>query len=717
MPSRANLSRAGRPGIKAKGKNNMRSPETKLLLQLLGTSFLVVFSSNLQIIPIWVTTSLLVISATLWWLSKLPGKNVNVNPIRADQFLPESVPPGEFDTIVIGSGIGGSTCANLLAQSGQRVLLLEQHYRTGGCTHSFKKNGCEWDTGLHYTSKDMGTKTTRPGALVHFMTGGLQEWSDLDDPYDEVNFPNDENVKPGLPNTSSYRFRTEPNPCGKNATMDDIIASIDPANEELKKRVHVYVALCLEISDGFTALGISRVLPSWLHFLVNKRVERLYRIASMTVRDVQYAIFNLGYGPDQLLLASSCPKAPIGPEPDPCLRRLKAVLTHPIGDYAVQPREASMAAHGVTMAHYSRGASYTVGPTKNLSIRASSLVREFGGDVFTNAFVYEIIVENGRAAGVRVGETKAAAPESAATAAAGLPEVEASVMLTEIRAKNIVWSGGIYNLYSKRLPQDLPQVKDFQDSAKRTVRPSNGHIFLFCKLRGDASDLDLPTHNKWWFNNYDLDEAYDEYFSNPRSTCPPTVYIGFPCTKDVTWKKRFPGVSNCVLISDGLWEWFKEWEDKPAANRGESYEVFKKQLSENLLDILYEMVPQTKGKVEFHMLGTPLTEVTYFASFQGGSYGTKCVPEMFDEVNRKWTTSPRTSIPGLFLAGSDAFLPSVCGAMYGGCFGAVAVLGYARSLRLLWAYLSDFASSLKKENPELTWVRAFYLAAKMAAWK
>jgi hypothetical protein len=63
--------------------------------------------------------------------------------------------------------------------------------------------------------------------------------------------------------------------------------------------------------------------------------------ASMAVRDVQYAMFNLDYTPERLL-KEGCPKAPAGPEPDPCIRRLKAVLTHPIGDYAVQPRDATM---------------------------------------------------------------------------------------------------------------------------------------------------------------------------------------------------------------------------------------------------------------------------------------------------------------------------------------------------------------------------------------
>ena len=88
------------------------------------------------------------------------------------------------------------------------------------------------------------------------------------------------------------------------------------------------------INKGFTALGSKRVTPPFLHFLLSKKVNQLYTLASYSVRDVQYAIFNCGYSISDLY--EDCPTAPPGNEPDPVLRRLKAVLNHPIGDYAVQ---------------------------------------------------------------------------------------------------------------------------------------------------------------------------------------------------------------------------------------------------------------------------------------------------------------------------------------------------------------------------------------------
>ncbi|MBN8563310.1 MAG: NAD(P)/FAD-dependent oxidoreductase [Leptolyngbya sp. UWPOB_LEPTO1] len=51
------------------------------------------------------------------------------------------------DAIVIGSGIGGLSCAGILAKYGYDVLVCESHAIAGGAAHGFERNGFRFDSG------------------------------------------------------------------------------------------------------------------------------------------------------------------------------------------------------------------------------------------------------------------------------------------------------------------------------------------------------------------------------------------------------------------------------------------------------------------------------------------------------------------------------------------------------------------------------------------
>jgi len=53
----------------------------------------------------------------------------------------------EVDFVVIGSGIGGLSAASLLAWHGYSVCVLESHYLPGGCAHTFERKGFKFDAG------------------------------------------------------------------------------------------------------------------------------------------------------------------------------------------------------------------------------------------------------------------------------------------------------------------------------------------------------------------------------------------------------------------------------------------------------------------------------------------------------------------------------------------------------------------------------------------
>ena len=75
-----------------------------------------------------------------------------VKDVTRDAFRERKV-PSDIDFIVVGSGMGSLYASALLAKAGFKILVLEQHYVAGGCTHSFEDKGFEFDTGLHYVGR------------------------------------------------------------------------------------------------------------------------------------------------------------------------------------------------------------------------------------------------------------------------------------------------------------------------------------------------------------------------------------------------------------------------------------------------------------------------------------------------------------------------------------------------------------------------------------
>lgn len=61
-------------------------------------------------------------------------------------------PKDSYDVCVVGSGIGGLSCAAMLSLYGYSVAVFESHYAPGGAAHGYSINGYHFDTGPSFFS-------------------------------------------------------------------------------------------------------------------------------------------------------------------------------------------------------------------------------------------------------------------------------------------------------------------------------------------------------------------------------------------------------------------------------------------------------------------------------------------------------------------------------------------------------------------------------------
>jgi all-trans-retinol 13,14-reductase len=56
----------------------------------------------------------------------------------------------KFDVLIIGTGMGGLVCGNILARQGYTVCMVEKNKQLGGCLQIYVRNRVIFDSGVHY---------------------------------------------------------------------------------------------------------------------------------------------------------------------------------------------------------------------------------------------------------------------------------------------------------------------------------------------------------------------------------------------------------------------------------------------------------------------------------------------------------------------------------------------------------------------------------------
>ncbi len=517
-----------------------------------------------------------------------------------------------YDVIVIGSGIGGLANAALLSRLGRRVCVLEQHYTAGGFTHTYERNGYEWDVGVHYIG-EVHKPYSPLRRIFDVISDGQLQWAQMDDTYDRIIIGGESvDVRVGSDQLAEDRKARFPEEADAIARYGDLVV-----------RVGGSMRNCCTGQALWTGMN-------WRYRLI--RDQRVPKECTMTVREVLESLTQN--------------------------QQLIGVLTGQWGDYGMPPAEATFLMHASVAKHYFSGGCYPVGGSWKIADTIVPVIRASGGEVFTYAEVAEILVEKGAATGVRMADGHV------------------------IHAGRVVSSAGARNTFEKLLPEAERGRLGVSDKMQ-SVRPSASHICLYAGFKGTAEELGLPRTNLWVYPSAEHEQNLARFEADQNQPLP-LVYISFPSAKDPDWINHYPDKSTVEVISLGPYAWFEQWRETTWNQRGDDYDSFKTQLSDRLLEALFEQMPQLRDALDYFELSTPLSTEWFNFYDQGEIYGLDHDPERF---RQRWL-HPVTPVKNLYLTGQDVVTAGVGGALMGGVLTTGAMLGLQQ--RKLWQLLKDW---------------------------
>lgn len=266
--------------------------------------------------------------------------------------------PKNIDAIIIGSGIGGLSCAAYLSRVGKRCLVLEQHYIAGGCTHSFEDKGYEFDTGIHY----IGNINKRKKYL-DLITEPKLEWDMMGDNAEEKQVYDEITI-----GSKKYKFRA-----GKENFIKDLV-KVFPKEE---KAIRDYVDLCVKVSNKDLFFNSKIIKPIWLSKLLNYFISTdFFKYNNTTAYETVNKLTKN--------------------------KELVAVLLSQFGDYGVTPTQSSFFLHASIANHYFEGGWFPRGGSSKIANSIIPVIERTGGRVLVRKGVKTILIKNGKAYGVEM---------------------------------------------------------------------------------------------------------------------------------------------------------------------------------------------------------------------------------------------------------------------------------------------------------------------------
>jgi phytoene dehydrogenase-like protein len=460
---------------------------------------------------------------------------------------------GEYDVVVIGSGMGGLACGALSAKYGDKVLVLESHIKCGGSAHTFSRmhNGGKYSFEVGPSIfEGLDRPSLNPLRMIFDILGekmpvktytGLGYWTP----------------------TGYWRF-----PIGSKSAFETLL--LEQA-EDGPKAVEEWNALRARLKT----LGGSTTAVS----LLNLRQDAGF--LATTAGSLPFVMTHPDVFLDLPLTFDSLHKTVDQIVTVPFLRNFIDTMCIFCGF----PAKGAMTAHMLYILErfFDESACYSVpiGGTCEMGNTLQRGLEKFGGKLQLNAHVDEILVENERAVGVRLKNGKV------------------------VRAKKAVVSNATPFDTVKMLgtTQQLPEGVELWKKELGKLPRHGAIMHLFIAI--DATDLDLshiddPAHL--------VVQDWGRSLQDSQNLC--SFFI--PSLLD---KTLCPEGKHVIHVYSSGGEPYEPWEKLTTGSP--EYEAYKEKRAEVLWKAVERCIPDVRERVEFSIIGSPLAHEAFLRRDRG----------------------------------------------------------------------------------------------------